>query len=217
MNEVMWNKIDTRILVYGAEWDSCSSSIKAKIFGRMVKLAQDKVEYFTSDLYHDAIWLDKTLGGPCQFEWSTNQSGTHIGESVQQYVLPIYGSNVNIYRFEIVCEDNLKWVLNIYEAVKERKIEATEPVASIVESVFPTLRNTNQIKEKCMEEILSQLRDKLDEANSARDEAYDAKSDLDDAISEFDTYIDTVDDLISSLENLPEISVDLDFRVSFES
>lgn len=84
---------------------------------------------------------------------------------------------------------------------------------------FPTLRNVNQTRKVKfnMDDILRELREKLDEANSARDEAYDAKSELDDAIGEFDNYIDEVETLINSLDDMPSISVDLDVRVSFES
>lgn len=102
-----------------------------------------------------------------------------------------------------------------------------EEKIAIAEATFPTLRNDSSITDTIhkdgnrkvinMESILRELREKLDEANSARDEAYDAKSQLDDAISEFDEYIDEMDNLIGSLDNLPSISIDLDVRVEFDS
>lgn len=291
----VWNKIDSDNMVYGGTWGDVETSIQAKVFGHMLELAQGRLVSYRSDLYHDALWIDKIVTGPCQFDWVARESGTFIGDSVQHIKLDDWVDAVK-YRFEIINEDG-RWMLNIYQDVplvsvstipldpymgetdnvpdtvswvdRHAALDISEcDVAKAIEGCifhpapvggwtveedpldvscigyktfggiqhglgdqakdncpvhgnnFPTLRNESTQTGKVtinMDSILRELREKLDEANSARDEAYDAKNELDDAISEFDDYIDQVENLIGSLDDMPSLSVDLDLRVSFEA
>lgn len=275
--ELVWNKLDSLTLCYGNTWDDVKTSVKAKVFGQMVLLGQDRIKHYKSDLYHDALWLENFMG-PGQFDWVARESGTFIGASAAYCNLDDWDKPIK-YRFEIIQEDLGKWTLTVYEAspykpnsyegeqlsiigdnetgspfqiehetlpIKECSLATTAagciyhpaPVVIIPKqdlsetathyynylgteyvSSNPTPRNVNQTRKGKfnMDQILQELREKLDEANSARDEAYDAKSQIDDVVSELDEYIDSVDDLIANLENLPEVSVDLDVRVSFDS
>lgn len=352
MNRV-WNKIDSRTICWGGEWDDVKTTVRATVFAVMMELARDRVKHYVSDLYHDAVWLNESLTGQMQFDWVARESGTFIGESASNCKLGDWEKAIK-YRFEIRVNEKNKWMLHMYEDsplvsgsqgqivekfalpnvpdtvqsspgsalwlqnpdsvpnwgteevfVGTQEMGEDDPLdvscigyktpsgiehgfedhdkdncpvhgSNLVEHVtlpvglcelattaagciyhpappiskfhsysdeekiaiaeatfpeliknrvrenetFPTLRNdsTQTIKGVFnMDDILRDLREKLDEANSARDEAYDAKTELDDAISEFDEYIDAVDNLISSLDDLPALSVDLDVRVSFES
>lgn len=115
METRVWNLIETKTLVNGANWDDAKSTVCATIFGKMVELAKDRVEHYRSDLYHDALWLDRELKGPMQFDWIARESGTFIGEIVNHVKDDDWSKSVR-YRFDIRLEGDRKWMLDIYEA-----------------------------------------------------------------------------------------------------
>jgi hypothetical protein len=115
MEDRVWNKIDSKTLVNGAEWCDAQSTVRAMVFGKMVELAKDRIKFYQSDLYHDAIWLLNTLTGPLQFDWIARESGTFIGD-VTLHVKDDEWAKSARYRFDIRLEGDRKWVLDIYEA-----------------------------------------------------------------------------------------------------
>jgi hypothetical protein len=58
-------------------------SICAKLFGELVKLTSGTVEHYVSDLYHDAQWINKHIGGVCEFYYSFDNWGTAIGANME--------------------------------------------------------------------------------------------------------------------------------------
>lgn len=82
------------------------------------------------------------------------------------------------------------------------------------ESLTPTKRkeNTN------MDDILRNLREKLEEAHGVQETLDEQRDEITNAIEELDSYVDEVSTLIDTLDSLPSISiyVNLD-RVDFES
>lgn len=115
----VWNKLSSRILVYGGDWQSAQSTVRATTFAKMVELAKDKIQYYISDLYHDALWLNQELNGPGEFEWVVRESGTWIGETAKIIKEDTYAPFTR-YKFEIREDDNQKWVLDTYESVEEQ-------------------------------------------------------------------------------------------------
>lgn len=112
---MIWNKIDTRNLVYSnGNWDSVKSSVRCKTFGVMVELAEGKIESYRSDLYHDALWINEIVNGPMSFDWIVRDGGTFIGETVQHVKIEEWPGTVK-YRFEILNDDG-KWQLGVYQA-----------------------------------------------------------------------------------------------------
>lgn len=122
----------------------------------------------------------------------------------------------------------------------EAALKALDPVNEIIDSLFnkpgykteeisvigdltspydfPTLRNEPNTKEKVnMDSILRDLREKAQDAETAKDDLEGAKYELEEAIGELDEYISSVNDLIDSLDNLPEVSVSVELDVSFDS
>lgn len=99
------------------------------------------------------------------------------------------------------------------------------PVDVILQTVFPSVENKTQVQlvpdttkgNTGMYDLINDLREKLDAANSAKDELTEAKYDIDNAIDDLETYVSDLDDLIGSLDNLPEISVSVSLDVDFES
>lgn len=121
MTNKVWMLNNTYTLVYGGDWKDAESSIRAKVFGHMVELAHNRVKFYLSDLFHDAIWLKEEMTGPMSFEWITRESGTHIGE-VCKYVKDDDYSDVSRYRFEVLGDDRNRWILNIYESKEDLTI-----------------------------------------------------------------------------------------------
>lgn len=60
-----------------------SESDCARAFGELLQLAEGTVKHFTSDLYHDAMWLHENLPGKhgTEFYYGVRESGTSIGWS----------------------------------------------------------------------------------------------------------------------------------------
>lgn len=52
----------------------------ARVFGELLKLAEGKISAYTSDLYHDAMWLSQNLVGKhgTEFYFGVRASGTSI-------------------------------------------------------------------------------------------------------------------------------------------
>lgn len=355
MDNKVWNLIDTQTMVNGANWEDGKSTIRSSVFGKMVALSLDRVKHYQSDLYHDALWIDKNLDGSMQFDWIARECGTWIGDVVRELREE---KNDRRYRFEIIGKDR-KWTLNVYEAglivpiepvhlcdecgalvgahyvadmamwlcsshctakAQERlnniawtdrhaaldisdcevaksiegcifhpapvggwtmeesdpgcdlcgmhdrsepcslnsdgtftetdqgnwlkvnygndepdkqtladaedALKALDPINEIIGSLFdrpqfPTLRNkptSSNIKEKVtMDSILRDLREKAQDAETAKDDLENAKYELDSAIEELEEYISSVNDLIDNLDNLPEVSVSVEFDVNFDS
>lgn len=66
-------------------------SIRALLFGELVKRATP-IESYHSDLFHDALWIDKYVTGEFTWYWMVHDSGTHIGTDLAAAV-HVYGSH----------------------------------------------------------------------------------------------------------------------------
>jgi hypothetical protein len=51
------------------------------VFGRLAMRSSAVLQSYWSDLYHDALWMQKWLigAGPTEFWFAFDQNGTHIG------------------------------------------------------------------------------------------------------------------------------------------
>lgn len=67
-------------------WCEFNDSVRALLFGHMVKLAKPIVQEYQSDLYHDAMWLAENVTGARTFEWLVRPSGTNIDGSAEMGV-----------------------------------------------------------------------------------------------------------------------------------
>ncbi len=59
--------------------DSVTESVRAILFGYLVRLARPVQENYHSDLYHDAMWITSNVTDATEFEFVVRQNGTHIG------------------------------------------------------------------------------------------------------------------------------------------
>lgn len=118
MTDKVWMLINTSTLVYGGDWKDAESSIRAKVFGHMVELSRDRVKFYQSDLFHDALWLKEEMIGPMSFEWVVRESGTHIGD-ICRYVKDDDFSNCARYRLVVREDEKSRWILNIYESKED--------------------------------------------------------------------------------------------------
>lgn len=73
------------IRLYGFEtdWNQAKGPVRALLFGQMVKRAIGVVEFYHSDLYHDAQWIEENVTGATQFLWMVRRNGTNLGERAQ--------------------------------------------------------------------------------------------------------------------------------------
>lgn len=241
---MVWKKVATTSLTYG-EWEDISSSVRAFVFAEMVELARNRVQYYRSDLYHDALWLEKRLNGPMQIEWVARESGTFIGESATQVKLEDWPQAVR-YRFEILQEERLgRWVLNTYESFPDDRVctsddptnhqgdtcpihedpELVSPIQVVIDEVFgnfPTLRNDSTVEQDApirkvnkMDDILNSLRDKLSEVSDVRDELETLQREIEDALENAQNNIDSLEEAINALDINLE-DIDIEANISFD-
>lgn len=79
----------TRHRIGSWEFPKDAASIRAVVFGHMVRLATPIVRHYVSDLYHDATWLtEHVTGDDARFLFAAREMGTTIGmepEYVMQF------------------------------------------------------------------------------------------------------------------------------------
>lgn len=142
----VWHKSSTRVLVYGGSWEDAVSTIRAMTFGKMIDLARDRVRFYQSDLFHDALWLREMITGPMQFEWVARESGTFIGESALA-VKDYDWENSQHYRFDIRLDEKDRWVLDTYESVEHESIPIED--CDLATSVAGCIYHPAPVKTDC--------------------------------------------------------------------
>ena len=68
-----------RLVGFDDNPDPATLGVRQHIFGELIKLAQDKIKHYHSDLYHDVHWLDKYFTEPMTFYFGVDDCGTAIG------------------------------------------------------------------------------------------------------------------------------------------
>lgn len=87
------------------------TSIRALLFGAMVQRAVRTLGAYHSDLFHDALWLEKNFTGePLTFEWLARESGTNIGESAEAALRMNPTRRSVFYRIEVTQSRTTMWV-----------------------------------------------------------------------------------------------------------
>jgi hypothetical protein len=72
-------------------------SIRALLFGAMLDRAELIVQHYRSDLFHDALWIEKHVTGEFSWYWMLRKHGTHVGTDLSD-ALAVFGrDDVNIY------------------------------------------------------------------------------------------------------------------------
>jgi len=75
-------------------------SMRAILFGHMVRRATPVMAWFQSDLYHDANWLTENVTGPITFDWAVYESGTSVGDSAR-YIATLNRTSAVLYSVEV--------------------------------------------------------------------------------------------------------------------
>ena len=84
ITEVLPGAPETVPLYGWTEWTpSTGETIRARLFGELLKRSAWIVEEFQSDLFHDAQWLRDNVNGPCEFLFMARRHGTNIAESAE--------------------------------------------------------------------------------------------------------------------------------------
>lgn len=85
--------------------DGISYSVRAKVFGVLVRLAAPIVDHYHGDLYHDAHWLDDHVEGPMHFYFGVRDTGTAIGTDRDLIVK----YNTDAWRIDLTVTPRGKW------------------------------------------------------------------------------------------------------------
>ena len=93
-----------------------NESTRALLFGALVGLTKGVVEFYDSDLYHDAVWIGEYVNGPIDFYFGCDQTGTAIGtdSSLVRY------SRANVWAVELKIEGRYSdvWALYVTQIVQ---------------------------------------------------------------------------------------------------
>jgi hypothetical protein len=87
------------------------NSIKAKVFGEMVKLAYKNMQSYQSDLFHDANFMRElriTGDEETTFWWAVWSTGTYIAYDHANLITSYY-EGTKLYKVTIYREDNGNW------------------------------------------------------------------------------------------------------------
>lgn len=243
MDNKVWAPISSDTLVYGGSWKESEYSIRAMLFSRMLDLAEGRIKHYSSDLFHDALWLERNITGPMGFDWIARESGTFIGD----ICLDITDSDwedVARYRFEI-REEGQRWMLDIYQSVPLEEInndpgcdlcgmhDRSEPCSlTQVEGDWreeipgtgvnyygnPTLRNEETLrKENGMESYLEELHTKLASAQDTLGTAHSRLEELEEFVTNLETYVEELESYINELESEPDFQGEVSLEVYFNS
>lgn len=87
---------------------SSATSIKAILFGQMVREGRRLHDNYLGDVYHDALWINKNLTLPGSFVWGFSGSHTHIGADDPDAEQVVKTFNEVAYKIEVI-EDNRVW------------------------------------------------------------------------------------------------------------
>lgn len=97
------------VRLYGrSTWQDGQRTIRALLFGEMVKRAIPVVQHYYSDLFHDAEWLQENVTGERTFLWMVRFSGTNIDESAQAQER-ISGRDPRVLYHVSLVDDNGTW------------------------------------------------------------------------------------------------------------
>lgn len=88
---------------------SSALSIKAILFGQMVREGRKLHDNYLGDVYHDALWLNEHVALPGSFIWGFSGSHTNIGPDSGDAEHTIKTFNEVAYRIEIVVDDRNRW------------------------------------------------------------------------------------------------------------
>ena len=98
-----------------------------------------------------------------------------------------------------------------------------EDKQAMLDVIFPIHGNDETIEKGNnmsydLNRLIDALREKLDDANTAKEELEERQSSIEDAVSDLESYIDEMERIVGSLDELPECSVYVELdTVSFDS
>lgn len=92
---------EVRLFGFTDDFAGHDHTIRAMLFGEMVKRATPVVEHYQSDLYRDVEWLMKEVNGPITFEWVVREWGTNISDSARIQVQIGAGSKAVFYQIAL--------------------------------------------------------------------------------------------------------------------
>lgn len=94
-------------------WQDGHDSIRAKLFQNLLTLADETVTHYRGDLYHDAVWIDREVHGPCTFYFAVRSAGTSISFSKDDVTKM---ANDRLYEVTLTDDDGRGfWRVHIYE------------------------------------------------------------------------------------------------------
>ena len=99
---------DTQVRLIGwGTFEELHLSIRALLFGEMVRRATPVITEYHSDLFHDAHWITNHVNGPVTFDWLVRTSGTNISLTGAETNAAVIGVQIGapggvFYRIQII-------------------------------------------------------------------------------------------------------------------
>lgn len=102
-------------------YDEVTSSTKSAVFGLLVKAAIPVLQHFHSDLFHDALFIEKFLvTTPTTFVYGVRDTGTDLASPLTPETRERYISNLSEHNEKLFVVDIFKNPNGRIEAVIER-------------------------------------------------------------------------------------------------
>lgn len=89
-----------------------SRSLRALLFGAMLDRADGVVKHYRSDLFHDALWIEKFVAGEMTWYWMVRTYGTHIGTDLGA-AYRTWGKDADNVTYKMTLTQNrVSWVVS---------------------------------------------------------------------------------------------------------
>lgn len=98
--------------------ETIEDPVQTLLWGHLYRLAHPVVSLehgYPSDLYRDALWIDKWVTGPCVFFFAVHEFGTHIGMDARgpEWLQGHHDDTRIAYRIELFKKGRGDWWVSI--------------------------------------------------------------------------------------------------------
>lgn len=111
INEVLMYETESEAVVLCAGQEKLDRSVKAILFGFLTRRAlDDGLASYHSDLFHDALFVEKHITEPCTFYWAVRESGTWISLDADGIEAVTRHTESTVYRVTLSVGRSQRWI-----------------------------------------------------------------------------------------------------------
>lgn len=93
--------------------DELTTSVKAILFGEMVRKVSPHVNFYLSDYYHDVHWIDENIKAMATFYYGCRDTGTSLGTDRDLVV----ANNKRAWKIDLIQDPKKAWQATFQEIV----------------------------------------------------------------------------------------------------